>query len=181
MPARSNNELQALDKQLLALQLRKAGASFEQVAKACGYANAGGAFKAVKTALKKTLQEPADDLRKLELARLDEAQAAIWAKVKNGDLKAIDRLLRISERRSKLLGLDAPVKLEGEVTHTVNLQELDAIRAQRWAEVQEAIIRSGVVIEGETIEDEAPAPPPELPEGKLPDVDTPSDDNDSTE
>ena len=48
----------------------------------------------------------------LELARLDVAQRAIWKKVVKGDLAAIDRLLKIMQRRAKLIGLDAPVKLD---------------------------------------------------------------------
>lgn len=38
--------------------------------------------------------------------------AAIWKEaVEGGDLKAVDRILKIMERRAKLLGLDAPTKV----------------------------------------------------------------------
>jgi len=105
-------EINALDKQLQALQLRIAGVSYQSIADALGYKHASGAHKAVSSALKKTLQEPADDLRSLELARLDSAMQAIAASVKQGQYGAIDRLLKIMERRAKLLGLDAPAKLD---------------------------------------------------------------------
>lgn len=49
--------------------------------------------------------------RQVELQRLDVALQAVWEKVLAGDLFAIDRYLKIAERRSKLLGLDAPTKL----------------------------------------------------------------------
>jgi len=42
----------------------------------------------------------------LELERLDAMQAAIWDDAMNGHLGAIDRVLKIMERRAKLLGLD---------------------------------------------------------------------------
>lgn len=42
-------------------------------------------------------------------------------------LKALDRLVRIEERRSKLLGLDAPTKVDTKVT-TVALDEIDELR-----------------------------------------------------
>jgi hypothetical protein len=61
--------------------------------------------------LRETLQEPADEVRQLELLRLDRYLSAIAEKVDSGDLKAIDRALKIMERRSKLLGLDAPQKV----------------------------------------------------------------------
>jgi hypothetical protein len=38
--------------------------------------------------------------------------AAIWDKAKGGNLGAIREVIRISERRSKLLGLDAPVRVD---------------------------------------------------------------------
>ena len=36
----------------------------------------------------------------------------IWAKAKAGDLAAIDRAVRIIEKRAWLLGLNAPIKLD---------------------------------------------------------------------
>ena len=104
--------VKALDNQLKALELRKAGVSYQRIADALGYKSASGAHKAVHTALKKTLQEPADELRTLELERMDAALAAIWPSVKQGQYGAIDRYVKLSERRSKLLGLDMPAKLD---------------------------------------------------------------------
>lgn len=59
-------------------------------------------------ALKDTLREPAEELRGLEAERLDMLQEALSDNVepdKDG-LLVVDRLLRIMERRAKLLGLD---------------------------------------------------------------------------
>jgi hypothetical protein len=53
-----------------------------------------------------------DEMRELENARLDRAQTAIWTKVLNGDLKALDAFLKISQRRARLNGLDAPTKID---------------------------------------------------------------------
>lgn len=65
----------------------------------------------IKSALKKLSQDmkdAAEGIRSLELSRLDEMQAAIWNDCMDGKLTAIDRVLKIMERRSKLVGLDAP-------------------------------------------------------------------------
>lgn len=43
---------------------------------------------------------------KLEEIRLDKMLSAIWAKVEAGDFQAIDRALKIMERKAKLLGYD---------------------------------------------------------------------------
>jgi len=95
------------ERQLAALELRKAGASYAQIAEQLGYRSASGAHKAVTAALKATLKEPADAVRELEVLRLDSALLAIWRRVQAGDEKAIDRLLAIMKRRSDLLGLAA--------------------------------------------------------------------------
>lgn len=106
----TQNEVDALDNQRKALEFRKAGVSYQRIAETLGYKDASGAWRAVKSALKKTLQEPADDLRRLEIERLDAAASAIYPSVKQGQYGAIDRWLKIMERRAKLLGLDAPTK-----------------------------------------------------------------------
>lgn len=102
--------VKASDKQLTALRLRKAGVSYLDIAQQLGYRGASGAHAAVKSALKRTLQEPADELRNLELERLDAMLMGIWQQCQNGNQGAIDRALRIMERRAKLLGLDAPTR-----------------------------------------------------------------------
>lgn len=45
----------------------------------------------------------------VECRRLDTALNAIWDKVQNGDLRAIDRLMAIQNQRAKYLGLFKPV------------------------------------------------------------------------
>jgi hypothetical protein len=44
----------------------------------------------------------------VETVRLDRALNAIWDKVLAGDRGAINTMLKIMERRTRLLGLDAP-------------------------------------------------------------------------
>jgi hypothetical protein len=106
------NKLASHDRKLQALELRKAAATYQQIADQLGYRSASGAFNAVKAALKATLREPADELRELELARLDAMLLPLWRRVPSGDEKAVDRVLRIMERRARLLGLDAPRRQE---------------------------------------------------------------------
>jgi len=104
-------EVNVHDKQLKALELRKSGVSYDAIAGKVGYRSKKAAFAGVKSALKKTLQEPADEVRKLELERLDTMTLAIANDVRHGNLGAIDRNLRIMKRRAELLGLDAPTKI----------------------------------------------------------------------
>lgn len=102
--------IDAAERQRKALEARKAGASYDQIARQLNYAGPSSAHKAVITALQRTIQEPADELRQLELTRLDALLIPVWGQAMKGSLPAIDRAIRIMERRAKLLGLDAPLK-----------------------------------------------------------------------
>lgn len=120
-PKHSGLRLSAVERQAAALRLRTAGIEFGEIAAQLGYAGKQGAYKAVATALARTVQEPADELRTLECARLDAALAAIWPKVLAGNGWAIDRMLGIMDRRARYLGLDAPLKREDTQTLTIRL------------------------------------------------------------
>lgn len=108
----NDDAVRAIDNQLKALELRKAGIPYQRIAESLGYKDASGAWRAVKAALKKTLQEPADELRQIEIERLDAMLSSIWASVKQGQYGAIDRAIKIMERKAKLLGMDAPTKTD---------------------------------------------------------------------
>ena len=111
-PKTSVRRVKATEKQRQALELRKAGASYDEIARKIGYRSKSGAYKAVTSALNKMLKEPAEELRTLEMARLDRLLVGVWGAAVQGNQGAIDRVLRILERRAKLLGLDAPQRRE---------------------------------------------------------------------
>lgn len=105
----SERILKARERQLEALELRKQGFTLEAIAERLGYSSASGAHKAITSALDKHTHKAVDELRKMQLARLDEMQYAIWDEaIKDLNLRAFDTLLKIMARRAKLLGLDIP-------------------------------------------------------------------------
>lgn len=110
--------VESLDRHVRALELRKAGVGYRQIAEALGYANASGAFKAVQRSLREVKHEAADKLLALEIERLDQMLVAISQAVRSGNFGAIDRALRIAERRAKLLGLDSATKVDLKQTAT---------------------------------------------------------------
>ena len=109
-------EPEQLDRELKVLELRRAGLTWQRIAVQVGYADHSGAYLAYKRALKRVLQQPAEELRQAEIDRLDRLQLAAWPKAMQGDNSAIATVLRIMERRAKLLGLDMPVKIAQDVT-----------------------------------------------------------------
>lgn len=108
-----------------AMQLRKAGASFQAIADALGVSKTG-AYKAVNRVLDKLdydTDEHARRMVKLELERLDEFFLGVYPRARKGDDKAISSALKIMERRARYLGLDAPTPVE----HSVERRTLDAL------------------------------------------------------
>ncbi len=129
--------LDARDLETRAIAMRRAGASFRTIASRLG-CSTGAAHKAVCRVLERTLgdlAESAGALRALELERLDAMLMAIWPAATGGDPAAISVALRISERRSWLLGLDAPTRSEltgaegGPVTFVEAMRAFAAERA----------------------------------------------------
>jgi hypothetical protein len=56
-------------------------------------------------AMDRMIEEPARDVLKMEIARLNELQSAIYADAREGDLAAQAMYLRLADHRAKLLGL----------------------------------------------------------------------------
>lgn len=134
-----------------AAQLRARGWSYRRIAAEMEYQSVASAYEAVQRALKAIVEEPATDVRQLELDRLDAMYEAVvkvletkhltvsqgriirqeigierddaGLPVLDGEgkpipiyepleddapvLAAVDRMLKIQERRARLLGLDA--------------------------------------------------------------------------
>lgn len=94
------------------LELKVAGKSFATIAELHGVAEST-VHEAVTRRLRETIKTPADELRTLELARLDAQLERLLKAIEssNGLNAAAESLfLKESERRAKLLGLDAPAK-----------------------------------------------------------------------
>jgi hypothetical protein len=101
--------IERLERTAQAIELRKSGATFARIGDHFGV-SAQSAHEMVMKGLKATLAEPAAEHRALAVQRLDHMLNAIWTAATNGDLQAQAGVLRLEERRAKLLGLDAPNK-----------------------------------------------------------------------
>lgn len=132
--AKARREVDAAERAHQALELRKSGLSYLDVGKAIGRSESQ-AWKIVQAALRELPRENAEELRALESARLDELTRLSTIGTKLGDPQAISAAVRVSERRSKLLGLDAPSKheLSGEVA----TGDFEAFRARLVASLCE--------------------------------------------
>lgn len=112
MSKANTKSIEVREKDRKALELRKAGASYELIAKQLGYADSSGAYKSVKRSMQSIISEPAEELRQVEYERLNQMLLSIWERVQLGELGAIDRALSIMDRIGRLYGLNAPQRTE---------------------------------------------------------------------
>jgi hypothetical protein len=159
------------------LRLRVMGHTLAEIADHVGYASPSSIRRRIEAAYVRTVREPADLARDLEVQRLDALLVRAWkvmedvhfavsggrvARRKIVDehglwvplgitvddkpiyaeedvrdsapvLAAIDRVLKIMERRAKLLGLDAPIRHE-----VITVSQIDAEIAELTARLTEA-------------------------------------------
>lgn len=124
----SPKRLNILERRADALELRRAGASYTDIALSLR-AKYGSrlpqrysrthAYLDVKAELKfqaEHMGELREEVRALELQRLDTMFLGIWPRAEGGSETAIDRCLKIMQRRAFLMGLDAPQKVAETTT-----------------------------------------------------------------
>ena len=101
----------ARDREHRAFELRKAGATYQQIGSQLGVTKqaANKMIKRVLAELKDLTDGDAEDVRRIEVERLDVMTLALWPKARRGDVQEVDRVLRIMQRRAELLGLDSGI------------------------------------------------------------------------
>lgn len=119
---RHAQEVARVNRRAEAVRLRASGLTWQQVGERLGI-NAASACKLVGRELARDTHANVAAMRATENDKLDQAEAALWPAVLAGDVAAVAVWLKLSARRAKMNGLDAPAQ------HVVNLTtrtELDA-------------------------------------------------------
>jgi hypothetical protein len=142
-----------------------AGMTYKQIAEQLGYSSARTCHKSVWTYIDKYIpRSNVEQLREIERQRFDQLTAYLWSRVRSDSpdslvLPIIDRILRISQARRQLLGLDLQPQIV--LTTGTNGDEIDdaeqLARRERWNALpvsrrQELYRDLTGVIEGEAIE-----------------------------
>lgn len=154
----SKRNVQAAQRREEAWKLRRAGWSLQQIATELGVSKSA-VHKMIIGQLEEsqaTVSELARIERELQLERLDvlwnslysDAIAPQASALAGGRLAIIDRLLKIAERRAKLLGLDAPTKMmEGSPDDSEKYNPYENMtQEQRLARLREVFAREGLDI-----------------------------------
>lgn len=142
MAVKKAQRAQLVERRTKAIEMRTRSVPWQTIADLLGYNSSHAACQDVSRELARRRDQmglATEQLRTLELEKLDVLEAEVWTVLKrehvtvshgrvitvqNSDgekvtipddewvLKAVDRLVRIGDRRAKLTGLDVPVKVE---------------------------------------------------------------------
>lgn len=140
-----------------ALQMKLAGATWEEIAEAIGYPTGRQALIATERALEKELhtEKSQSHMRGLAGKRLERLLRSVWAKAINPDhpehLQAIARAREVIDRHAKLYGLDAPTEF---VVSSPTASQLEAWVAQ-VVETKSPRLEEGDIFDAEVVEDES--------------------------
>ncbi len=114
--ATRGSDLTSAQRREKAVALRILGQSYQKIGEMLGVSKVA-AFKMVQKELARARAKTEEDvaaLREVDLQRLDQILAAMMpaaVKPNNPDVQVIDRVLKVMERRAKMLGTDAPEKI----------------------------------------------------------------------
>lgn len=122
-PEEKAAELEA--KELKVLELRRAGFTFQRIAEEVGYATPSGAQRALERIMTRNVPQAPEEFRWQELDRLDRMQVALWPRAMKGDDRAIGTIVRLMERRARLVGIDAPQRIQAEVVNYDGTRDID--------------------------------------------------------
>ena len=132
----SKKQIDDTERQKRVLALRIKGYTLAQIAEIEGYADPSGALKAIKAGIRRACLEPAEELRRIQIARYENIILELWplvvhdvelaaehredkdAKPFYPNMKALDRLLKAFQQLEAVGGLNvlkvAPTTPDGD-------------------------------------------------------------------
>ena len=123
LPTARPEDTELTEREIQAVELRKAGYTYQEIANALGWEHKSSALRAVRRALARWGTESVHELRILELSRLDTITQKLWPKIvgrpargddpgQPPDIDAMMAYLKVSARRARLVGLDSSEELD---------------------------------------------------------------------
>lgn len=130
---------EARERALAAMDLRKAGVTYAQIATAIGFSSAGNAKRSIDRLMLNQVKDASIDIIEMDLARMDEYVSRCTNALRsNGDLSQIDRLLRIQDAKYRLLGISdeslRTVREQHGVTANVDINNVMIVQQSQTSE-----------------------------------------------
>lgn len=122
------------------IRMRRAGATYGAIAEEIGISRENVYIK-IRDEIRRMPREQVDELRTMEVLRLDHAEEKLQAGIRTGHVPSIRALIALSESRRRLLGLDMPqqheVKVSREEESLID-QLAEALTTQQNRQAREA-------------------------------------------
>lgn len=107
--------VRAQERRTRALELRIEGKSLQVIRDLLKFNSVSGVRRTLETALA-TVKPLAEEMRDIELARLDAITDQLWGMIQLGDIEAIDKYLKLSTTRLKWALAGTPKRVEHQIT-----------------------------------------------------------------
>lgn len=124
---RHPNEVQLAERRRRIASMMLAGARQVDVARTLGVdqPTMTREVQAIKQQWRDDTSRDVSELVDIEVARLDRLQMAHWERAIQGHGASTDTVLKIIDKRIKLLGLDAPERHQVDITNETTVEELN--------------------------------------------------------
>lgn len=129
------------ERRLQAISLRRQGCTYAEIGRVMGVTRQA-AYSYCEREFKHLLKEGSQVAEKalsLTLARFDELLKVYYNSAVSGDREALQDVLSIMDRQSKILGLEAPKKSESTITYQSLTDHELAQQASMWGITLEAV------------------------------------------
>jgi hypothetical protein len=127
----SPRRVEAKKRATQAMELRLAGATYDEIAEALGWKDKSSAYRAVARGIDRMMEEPTERVRKMQNRRYERLLRAVWPSAVKGDYQAVQRAESLLDKLSRLNGFDLSEKVRvsgkldvehrGTVTHEVRV------------------------------------------------------------
>lgn len=131
------NQAKVAEEQKRCYELRLKGHSIRAIAEIVGLPKST-VHERIEAEIANTVPPLAEQVRQMELDRLDRWLLALEDKIADGDTHAITTAIKVAERRAKYLGIDSAVKVEAQV-HEVTQEDLALAEMIREAKARAAV------------------------------------------
>jgi len=114
------------------MRLFKASKTYDEICAETGLANRSSVASIIKRVLQRNVVEDVEEIRAVEISRIDEMFASIWESARAGSLAHQEGAMKLmKERRKYLPGLEAPQQHEVVVD-----QQVQALVLQLEAQIE---------------------------------------------
>ena len=154
-----------IDKQIRAVEMRRSGMNFEEIARELDYGTAKGAQSAYEKGLRLFANDSTYDInneRHLEILRIEKMISSLWPKAMLGDAESVATILKCMERKARYTkDLEVPLpKQPHEIENlpdkfTLEIEETDTLKLKKLADkanVLETDIMEAQIVEAESVE-----------------------------